>query len=349
MKQTIPGLSPLPAQEPDNILLAHGSGGRMSARLIESMMLPRFGNPELNLLEDQAVLAVPGGRLAFSTDAFVVRPIFFPGGTIGDLAVNGTVNDVCVSGARPLCLSASFIIEEGLAMADLAKVLDSMAEAARAAGVRIVTGDTKVVDKGACDQLFITTSGIGVLPPDRRLGAAAIRPGDAIIVSGTMGDHGMAIMTTRKGLSFASSVTSDSAALNGLVEVMFRASTAIHAMRDPTRGGLAATLNELAAASATGMIIDETAVPVRPEVRAACEILGIDPMNVANEGKLAAFLPREEAPKVVEAMRSHPLGRDAAIIGRVTAENPGMVIMRTALGAERVVDTPLGEQLPRIC
>ncbi|MHB8989138.1 MAG: hydrogenase expression/formation protein HypE [Desulfobulbia bacterium] len=340
---------PLPIMEYETIQLAHGSGGRLSAELVSRFFLPRFGNETLNRLEDQAVVDFSRGRLALTTDSFVVDPLFFPGGDIGDLAINGTVNDVCMSGATPLYLAAAFIIEEGLPMVTLHRILLSMEKAAKSAGVQIVTGDTKVVNRGCCDKLFITTTGVGRVPEGANISAANLQAGDRIILSGSIGDHGMAILTSREGLSFASRVQSDTAALNGLVARMLQASPIIHAMRDPTRGGLATTLNEFAAASGVGIVLQEAAIPVRPEVRGACEVLGIDPMYVANEGKLVAVVPGEVADTVVAAMRSHPLGREAAIIGEVVAENRGMVVMRNALGAQRIVDMPVGEQLPRIC
>ena len=340
---------PLPIMEYETIQLAHGSGGRLSAELVSRVFLPRFGNETLNRLEDQAVVDFSSGRLALTTDSFVVDPLFFPGGDIGDLAINGTVNDVCMSGATPLYLAAAFILEEGLPLATLHRVLLSMEKAARAAGVQIVTGDTKVVNRGCCDKLFITTTGVGRVPEGVNISAANLRPGDRLIVSGTIADHGMAILTSREGLSFHSRVTSDTASLNGLVEAMLLATSDVHAMRDPTRGGLATTLNEFAAASRNGILLDEAAIPVRPEVRGACSVLGIDPLYVANEGKLVAAVPAAVAAKVLAGMRRHPLGREAAIIGEVVAENPGMVAMRTAFGATRIVDMPVGEQLPRIC
>ncbi len=340
---------PLPIMEYETIQLAHGSGGRLSAELVSRFFLPRFGNEILNRLEDQAVVAFPSGRLALTTDSFVVDPLFFPGGDIGDLAINGTVNDVCMSGATPLYLAAAFIIEEGLPMATLHRVLLSMEKAAKAAGVQIVTGDTKVVNRGCCDKLFITTTGVGQVPEGVNISAANLKVGDKIILSGTIADHGMAILTSREGLSFASRVQSDTAALNGLVVQMLRASSDIHAMRDPTRGGLATTLNEFAASSQVGIMLEEAVIPVRPEVRGACEVLGIDPMYVANEGKLVGIVSAKFADKVLAVMRSHPLGREAAIIGEVVEENRGVVAMRTALGAHRIVDMPVGEQLPRIC
>lgn len=340
---------PLPIMKHDLIQLAHGSGGKLSADLIQRLFLPRFGNEILNCLDDQAILNVTTGRLAFSTDSYVVDPIFFPGGDIGDLAVNGTINDIAMSGAKPLWLSAAFIIEEGLAMADLNRVLISMEKAARAANVTIVTGDTKVVNRGSCDKLFITTSGIGIVPEDVTISAANIKSGDCLILSGTIGDHGLAILTSREGLSFESRIASDTAALNGLVETMLGASRAIHAMRDPTRGGVAATLNELAKSSGVGLAIDESALIVRPEVRAACEILGIEPLHAANEGKLLAAVPADQSKRVLAAMREHPLGKNAAIIGQATADHQGLVILRTALGVDRIIDMPVGLLLPRIC
>jgi len=340
---------PLPIMEYETIQLAHGSGGRLSAELVSRFFLPRFANETLNRLEDQAVVDFSQGRLAMTTDSFVVDPLFFPGGDIGDLAINGTVNDVCMSGATPLYLAAAFILEEGLPLATLHRVLLSMEKAARAAGVQIVTGDTKVVNRGCCDKLFITTTGVGRVPEGVNISAANLKIGDKIILSGTIADHGMAILTSREGLSFASRVQSDTAPLNGLVAQMLQASPAIHAMRDPTRGGLATTLNEFAVASRAGIILEETAIPVRHEVRGACEVLGIDPLYVANEGKLVAVVPAEAAAQVVAGMRRHPLGREAAIVGEVVAENPGLVAMRTLLGAHRIIDMPVGEQLPRIC
>lgn len=340
---------PLPHLDHDTVQMAHGAGGRLAAELTRKLILPRFACPELDVLEDQAVLALPPGRLAFSTDTFVVDPLVFPGGNIGDLAVNGTVNDVAMSGAEVLALSVGLVLEEGLPLADLHLILCAMEAAAKAAGVRIVTGDTKVVGKGACDRMFINTSGIGVLPPGIALSAASLRPGDAILVSGTLADHGMAVLTKRKGLSFAGEIRSDTAALNGLVRAALAACPTIRALRDPTRGGLAATLNEWAAAAGVGIEIREDAIPVRPDVAAACELLGMDPLCVANEGKFAAAVPAQDAQALLAALHAHPLGRDARIIGAVTAEHPHLVGMRTALGALRRIDWPLGELLPRIC
>ncbi len=349
MVDTFSSSCPMPIMEHDTIQLAHGSGGKLSADLISELFLPLLGNDILNLLEDQAILQVPEGRLAFTTDSFVVDPIFFPGGNIGDLAINGTVNDICMSGAQPLGLSAGFILEEGLPIKDLHRIVSAMAEAAEQAQVTIVTGDTKVVDKGSCDKIFINTTGIGCVPKDVTISAGSIQAGDKIIISGTVADHGMAIMTSREDLSFETRIKSDSAALNSLVARMLEASTAIRAMRDPTRGGVATTLNEFARSSQIGITLFGEQIPLLPEVRGACEILGIDPLYVANEGKLITIAAPEEAEKILEAMRQHPLGRQAAIIGEAVSDHPGMVTMETGLGASRIVDMPVGEQLPRIC
>ena len=340
---------PLPLMDHDTIQLAHGAGGLLSAQLIDKLIVPRFTSPELDVLEDQAVLDLPPGRVAFSTDTFVVSPIFFPGGDIGDLAVNGTVNDVAMSGADPIALSVGFVLEEGLPMSDFHRVLCSMETAAARAGVRIVTGDTKVVGRGSCDKIFINTSGIGVIPEGVRLSAGSLAPGDTVILSGTLADHGMAVMTVREGLSFQSTVTSDTVALNGLVETILTAGPGTKTLRDPTRGGAATTLNEFAKSSKVGIKLDESTITVRPDVAGACEILGIDPMYVANEGKLIAVVPAAEKEAVLAAMRGHEHGRDAAIIGEIVADHPGLVTMKTGLGAERIVDMSVGEQLPRIC
>jgi len=340
---------PVPLYDHDTVQLAHGAGGRLSSDLIETFIIPRFANAALDRLEDQAVLDLPQGRLAFSTDTFVVTPLEFPGGDIGELAVNGTVNDVAMCGARPLFLSVGFVLEEGLSLDTFHRILCSMETAAKAAGVTVVTGDTKVVDKGSCDGMFINTSGIGVLDDGVDISASNLQDGDTVIVSGTLADHGMAVMTVREGLSFRSSVRSDTAALNGLVAEILNTCGETRALRDPTRGGLATTLNEFAAASKVGIKLDDEAIPVREDVAAACEILGIDPMYVANEGKLVAVVPAEAADAVLAAMRNHERGRDAAIIGRVVSEHPGLVACRTALGTERIIDMPVGEQLPRIC
>jgi hydrogenase expression/formation protein HypE len=344
---------PLPLRDYPQIVMGHGSGGRMSAELVRHLFLPLFDNAALARLDDQAVLDLDammaeGARLAFTTDSFVVRPLFFPGGDIGKLAVHGTINDLAVSGAAPLYLSAGFILEEGLPMDTLCQVAASMAGAAAEAGVQIVTGDTKVVDRGHGDGVYINTSGLGVVPPGVDIAAQNARPGDVVIVSGTLGDHGVAVMSVREGLRFDTQVQSDTAPLHGLVADMLAAGKA-HTMRDPTRGGLAASLNEIAAASSVGVMLEERAIPVRPAVRAACEMLGLDPLYVANEGKLVAFVPPDYADAVLAAMRAHPLGAEAAIIGRAVEEHPGIVAARTGIGGSRVVDMPLGVLLPRIC
>jgi len=340
----------IPFSGHETVQLSHGSGGKMMNNLISQFFLQAFDNPHLNKLNDQAVLDVGGKKLAFSTDSFVVDPLFFPGGNIGELAVYGTVNDVCLCGARPLFLSVGFIIEEGFPLAQLQKITKAMQQAAKRAGVLIVTGDTKVVDKGKGDKVFINTAGIGLLENDYEVSAERARPGDAILLSGTLADHGVAILSKREGLAFETSIESDTAPLNGLVQTILETGGhAVRAMRDPTRGGLAATLNELADISQTGLRIREDKIPVKPAVMGACEILGLDPLHVANEGKLVAVVATEQAEAILQAMRSHPLGRDASIIGDVVAENPGMVSMQTPIGAWRIVDMLVGEQLPRIC
>jgi hydrogenase expression/formation protein HypE len=350
------GSCPLPRSQYDRILLGHGSGGRLTADLIQRIFVPGFGNEVLAALEDQATVSLDGRnngmkgpRVAFTTDAFVVRPLFFPGGDIGKLAVHGTVNDLAVGGAVPRFLAAAFILEEGLALDDLRRIVASMREACDAAGVALVTGDTKVVDRGKGDQVFITTTGIGLVPEERYLSIRNARPGDRILVSGTVGDHGIAIMSVREGIEFETVLESDTAPLAELTEVMLQACPAIRCMRDPTRGGLSSALNELAAASRVGVRLSEPAIPVRPEVHAACEMLGLDPLYVANEGKLIAVAPPEDADRLLEVMRGHPLGRNAAVIGEVVAEHPGLVLMRSLVGGERVVTLLAGEQLPRIC
>ncbi len=340
---------PLPKMDYKTIQMAHGSGGKLSNELIEKVFLPCFSNQTLDKLEDQAELQMPAGRIAFSTDTFVVHPIFFPGGNIGELAINGTVNDLCMSGATPEYLSVGFILEEGLPIDTLHQIVLSMKKAAETAGVQIVTGDTKVVDKGNCDQIFINTSGIGLIPENIRIAAANMQSGDKIIISGTIADHGMAVMTSRENLSFQTQIKSDTAALNGLVRDMLEVSTAIHAMRDPTRGGLATTLNEFAMASQLGIKIYQDNVPVLPEVQGACELLGIDPLYTANEGKLVAVCAPDVAEQIVEKMRKNPHGKQAVIIGEVTESNAGLVVMQTPLGIERIIDMPIAEQLPRIC
>jgi hydrogenase expression/formation protein HypE len=349
------GTCPLPQFRYEQILLGHGSGGMLTAELIQRLFLAGYGNPVLSALEDQATLSLDSGngvhgpRLAFTTDSFVVRPLFFPGGDIGRLAVHGTVNDLAVGGARPMFLSAAFILEEGLPLADLRRIVASMRAACTEAGVALVTGDTKVVDSGKGDGVYITTSGIGLVPEGRSLSIHNARPGDRILVSGTMGDHGIAIMSVREGLEFETILESDTAPLHGLAEALLQACPRTRCMRDPTRGGLSSMLNELASGSRVGVELDEAAIPIRPEVRGACEMLGLDPLYVANEGKLVAVVPSEHADRALEAMRAHPLGRAAAIVGKVVADHPGMVTMRSLVGGERLVTMLAGEQLPRIC
>jgi hydrogenase expression/formation protein HypE len=333
------------------IRLAHGAGGRMMADLIRDTFAPPLNNEYLRQMADSTVLQSPisNPKLAISTDSFVVRPLFFPGGDIGSLAVHGTVNDVAMSGARPLWLTAGFILEEGLEMDVLERVVRSMAEAARRAGVLVVAGDTKVVERGHGDGIYINTAGVGVVMEGAEVGPDRARPGDVVLLSGTVGDHGIAVLSQREGLAFETELVSDSAPLNGLVEALLEAAPHTHCLRDATRGGLAAALNELAETSQVGIEIEETAVPVRPAVAAACELLGFDPLTVANEGKLVAFVPPEEADAALNALRAHPLGREATRIGAITEEHPGMVLARTPIGGRRVVDMPLGELLPRIC
>lgn len=340
---------PLPLRDQPNIILGHGGGGKLSAELIEHLFLPAFQNDMLGNLGDSSILSLNGTRLAMSTDSFVVRPLFFPGGNIGELAINGTVNDISMSGARPLYLSVGFILEEGLPLETLGRIVDSMAAAARAAGVVLVTGDTKVVDKGHGDGVFINTSGIGLVPDGLDIGPHRATVGDAVILSGTIGDHGMAIMSVREGLEFETTIASDTAALNGLVAAMLDASPGIHVLRDPTRGGVASSLNEIAQISQVGIQIDENKIPVNLAVRSACELLGMDPIFVANEGKLIAIVPPDSAEAVLAAMRRHPLGQQAAVIGRVVEQHPGMLVARTSIGGTRVIPMQIGEQLPRIC
>lgn len=348
------GSCPLPIFEHKQIVLGHGSGGKLTAELIEKVFLPAFSNPVLNKLDDQAVFSVNGTRLAFTTDSFVVTPIFFPGGDIGRLAINGTVNDLAMSGARPLYLSAAFILEEGLLAEELQRVVESMRDAALEAGVQLVTGDTKVVNRGKGDKVFITTTGVGIIEGPVEISASRARAGDTIIVSGYVGDHGMAIMSQRENLEFEGAIESDCAALNSLVSTMLNVSDPndkcpIHVMRDPTRGGVATTLNEIAARSNVGMMLEETAIPIRETVQGACELLGLDPLYVANEGKLIAVVAPTAADSVLQRMRQHPLGKDASIIGEVVPEHAGMVRMKTSVGGTRVLDLMFGEQLPRIC
>jgi hydrogenase expression/formation protein HypE len=344
---------PLPFSQYDRVLLGHGSGGTLSSDLIRKLFLPGFGNDVLACLEDQATLVLDtvadAPRLAFTTDSFVVRPIFFPGGDVGKLAVHGTVNDLAVGGATPLFLSAAFILEEGLPLTDLRRIVDSMRAACAEARIQLVTGDTKVVDRGKGDQIFITTSGIGLVPSGRNLSIRNARPGDKVLVSGTIGDHGIAIMSVREGIEFETVLESDTAPLTDLVRVMLEACPEIRCMRDPTRGGLSSALNELADASQVGVVLDEDCIPMRREVRAACEMLGLDPLYVANEGKLIAVAPQSHAEKLLSAMRAHPLGHDARIIGEIVDDHHGMVVLRTLVGGQRLVTMLAGEQLPRIC
>jgi hydrogenase expression/formation protein HypE len=329
--------------------MSHGSGGRAMAQLVEELFLRAFDNPWLREMNDQARVPAPGGRLVVATDSHVVSPLFFPGGDIGSLSVHGTVNDVAMAGARPLYLSCGFILEEGFPLADLKRIVESMAAAATEAGVPIVTGDTKVVEKGKGDGVFINTTGVGVVAEGVEVSGDRARPDDAILVSGTMGDHGVAIMSLRENLGFETAIRSDTAALHTLVAAIVDAVPAVHCLRDPTRGGLATTLNEIARQSRCGMRLREPAIPVRPEVAAACEFLGLDPLYVANEGKLVAICAREDAERLLAVMRAHPQGRDAAIVGEVVEDAHHFVQMQTALGGSRMVDWLAGEQLPRIC
>jgi hydrogenase expression/formation protein HypE len=339
--------APLPAK--DTILLGHGSGGKLSAELVRDIFLPSLRNPVLARLDDQAIVDIQGQRLAFTTDSFVVQPLFFPGGNIGSLAVHGTVNDLAMGGAKPLFLSAAFIIEEGFSIEQLRRVVESMHRAAAEAGVEVVTGDTKVVEKGKGDGLFITTTGIGIVPEGLELSADRARPSDKVLLSGSIGEHGIAILAQRAGLEFETQIQSDSAALHLLVARMLEASRDIRCMRDPTRGGVSSTLNEIAQQSRVGIELEEESIPVREEVRGACELLGLDPLYVANEGKLIAIVAPDAADDVLRAMQGDPLGANAQVIGTVKKENPGLVTMRTPLGTTRVVDMLAGDQLPRIC
>jgi hydrogenase expression/formation protein HypE len=340
---------PAPFSAKDTVLLGHGSGGTLSADLIRDIFLPAFQNPVLNRLDDQAIVNVNGARLAFTTDSFVVKPLYFPGGDIGSLAVHGTVNDLAMGGAEPLFLSIAFILEEGLSLDVLGRIVHSVREAAWAAGVEIVTGDTKVVEKGSGDQLFINTTGIGLVPDGLILSSDRARPGDKVLLSGTLGDHGIAILAKREGLEFESEIQSDSAALHGLVADMLSATSNIRCMRDPTRGGLSSALNEIASRSGVGIELIESELPVREEVRGACEMLGLDPLYVANEGKLVAIVDPNCADALLAIMRRHPLGNNAHIIGTVCEAHRRLVTIRTALGTIRIVDMLAGDQLPRIC
>lgn len=340
---------PAPLRDAPNIVMGHGGGGAMSGELIEHLFLPAFGPAADAAMGDSAVVEIGGTRLAFSTDSFVVKPMVFPGGSIGDLAVNGTVNDLAMAGAVPQVLSTAFILEEGTPLDELARVAQAVGTAAMAAGVRLVTGDTKVVDSGHGDGVYINTAGIGLVDDRTDIRPQRAAPGDAVIVSGDIGVHGVAVLSCREGLEFGTAVASDTAPLHGLVAAMVATGADVHALRDPTRGGMAATLNEIAKAAKVGVTIDERALPIPSEVRDACSMLGLDPLYVANEGKLVAFVPAADAGKVLAAMRAHPLGAHAVIIGACVADHPGMVVAKTALGGTRVVDLPIGEQLPRIC
>lgn len=341
---------PLPISQHDTVQLGHGSGGLMMHDLIGKLFRWAFDNPTLNRMDDQAVLTVDGNRIAISTDSFVIDPLFYPGGNIGELAVYGTVNDIAMCGAIPKYLTAGFIIEEGLPLLHLQRIVISMRDAARACGVTIVTGDTKVVNKGKGDKLFINTTGIGVIEHDFTISGSNLQPGDVILLSGSIAEHGIAVLSKREGLAFETSIVSDAAPLHELVQVMISAGgEAVHAMRDPTRGGVAATLNELAQSSKVGIRVIEESIPILPPVASACGLLGLDPLHVANEGKLIAAVASAAAERILAAMRAHPLGAKASIIGTVTTESPGQVQLQTPLGSWRILDMPVGEQLPRIC
>jgi hydrogenase expression/formation protein HypE len=333
----------------ERITLSHGSGGKATQTLIEAIFLESFRNPLLEPLEDAAELTINGSRLAFTTDSYVVSPLFFPGGNIGDLAVNGTVNDLAVSGARPLYLSAGFILEEGFPVADLITIVDTMKAAAEAAGVSIVTGDTKVVQRGKADGCYINTAGVGVIDHPGRLGVATARPGDAVLVSGAIGDHGVTVMLARGELDIEADLVSDTAPVHGLVAALLAATPGVRAMRDATRGGVATILNEVAKAADVAVVVDEDAVPVGPEVRGASELLGIDPLYVACEGRIVVIVDGAEADIALAAMRAHPLGGQAAIIGRIKADPPGLVLLNTVFGGTRICDLLVGDPLPRIC
>ncbi len=342
---------PLPLRHHTGIVMGHGGGGSLTADLIEHLFAPAFRNDTLDAMGDSAVLDLPAGatRLAFSTDSYVIRPLFFPGGSIGEIAVHGTVNDLAMAGAQPLFLSAGFILEEGLPLNHLGEIVRRMSEAARSAGIVLVTGDTKVVEKGHGDGCYINTSGVGVVPAGVKLGPHLARPGDTILISGKIGDHGIAILSVREGMEFETAVVSDTAALNGLVAAILATTSDVHVLRDPTRGGVAATLNEIASRSQVGIVLDDRALPLGVEVESACELLGLDPLTVANEGKLVAVVAPEAADAVLDQLRRHPLGAEAARIGTVTDQHPGLVASRTRIGGTRLIPMPLGEQLPRIC
>jgi hydrogenase expression/formation protein HypE len=343
------GSCPLPISDYREIVLAHGSGGKLSQQLVQKIVLPQFRNELLEPLHDGAIFSLNGVRFAFSTDSFVVSPIFFPGGDIGKLAVHGTVNDLAMCGARPLYLSAGFILEEGTPMEDFWRIVSSMREAAAEAGVSFVTGDTKVVDRGKADKIFVNTSGIGIVPEGVNIHPSRARGGDKIIVSGEIAVHGMAIMSVREGLEFETQIASDTAPLNRLVESILATTPDVHVFRDPTRGGLTSALSEIAQTAEVGIRLDEARIPISEEVKGACEILGLDPLYVANEGKLLAIVPADSADVALATIQAHPLGSKAAIIGEVIQDHPGFVTMKTRVGGTRVVDMLSGEQLPRIC
>ncbi|MFN3135969.1 MAG: hydrogenase expression/formation protein HypE [Candidatus Kryptonium sp.] len=340
---------PKPLANYEKILLGHGSGGKLTAELIKNVFLPAFDNPYLSELGDQAVVNINGVKIAFTTDSYVVNPIFFPGGNIGELAVNGTVNDLAVGGAKPLFISAGFIIEEGFPISDLCLIVESMKRACEKAGVVLVTGDTKVVEKGKGDKIFINTSGIGIIEHDVEISPRRVKPGDKILINGPIGLHGIAILSKREGIEFEIEIESDTAPLNYIVQDILSVSQNIHWMRDPTRGGISSALNELAQSANIGVEIWESEIPIPEPVKAACEMLGLDPLYVANEGKLIAVVSAEDAEKILEAMKKNPLGKEAKIIGEITEEHPGVVLMKTVIGGKRVVDMLAGEQLPRIC
>jgi hydrogenase expression/formation protein HypE len=340
---------PLPIAQYPQVLMAHGGGGKLMHQLIEKMFLPSFDNDTINTRHDSATINLTSSKIAFTTDSYVVKPLFFPGSNIGELAINGTVNDLAMSGAKPLYLSVGLIIEEGLAMTTLWQIINAMKIAAQKANVQIITGDTKVVDKGKGDGIFINTAGIGIIEHDQVINPQSVKPGDLILINGDIARHGISIMATREGLEFETTIESDCADLSGLISDLIQAKINIHCLRDLTRGGLASALNEIAEAAKLGIMIDEKSIPVREDVQGACEILGFDPLYVANEGKFIAFIPEESAEKALEIMRSHPLGLEANIIGKVTTESPQIVQMKSAIGATRIVDMLSGEQLPRIC
>jgi len=340
---------PVPYTDYDQVMLAHGGGGKISQQIIQKLFFTHFGNEYLNLAHDGAILPLNGSRVAFSTDSYVVQPIFFAGGNIGELAINGTVNDLACCGAKPLFISVGFILEEGLLIKDLEQIVQSMSIAAQNAGVKIVTGDTKVVEKGSCDKIFINTSGIGIIKEGIDISPINCRPGDVIIINGKIAEHGMAILSARKGLQFETGIKSDTAALNHMVEAILDNSREVHVLRDPTRGGLASSLNEIAQSSGVGLTIEEELIPVSEEVRGACELFGFDPLYVANEGKILVFAAKKEAEKILETMKMFDCGKEAALIGYVSEQHPGRVRLKTSIGSHRIVDMISGEQLPRIC